>query len=315
MDKRVGVVGLGIMGGAFARHLIAAGYQVLGCDVSAAAVRGFEQAGGLVCQNARDVAEGCDVCVLSLPSTDALAAVTGGGNGLSAARNRALVVIETSTLPIAAKIEAAALLRQAGHTLLDCPVSGTGAQAQRRDIVVFCSGDEASLRTVEPVIAAFARKIVHVGEFGNGSKLKLLANLLVTIHNVAAAEAIALGRRAGLDADLVFDVLKDSAGMSRMLEVRGPQMVARRFDEPTFTIANHLKDLGIIDEFRRSMDAEVPVFAAAARYYGAVKELGGAGLDTASVYLIAERLAGLVSEAGEGSDGGGEGEGGGGSVA
>lgn len=307
MGMRVGIVGLGIMGGAFARHLIDAGHSVSGFDVSAAAVQRFELDGGRACRNAREVAEACEACVLSLPSTDALAAVTNGSDGLAAARGRAIVVIETSTLPIAAKTQAAATLRQAGYTLLDCPVSGTGAQARRKDIVVFGSGEEAALRAVEPVIAAFARKVVHVGPFGNGSKLKLLANLLVTIHNVAAAEAIALGRSTGLDAELVFDVLKDSAGTSRMLEVRGPQMVARRFDEPTFTIENHIKDLGIIDEFRKSLDAEAPLFDAAARYYGAVQELGGAGLDTASVYLIAERLARHLRDAGDSGDGGGGG--------
>lgn len=290
---RIAVIGLGIMGGTFARHLLAAGFAVAGADVSGEARDRLAGSGGTSYASASDAVAGCELCILSLPSVTALDDVVAA---LVTSGRRELVVLETSTLPVAAKARARDALAAAGMVLLDCPVSGTGAQAAMRDIVVMASGDEAAYRRALPIVEAIARRHVFVGAFGNASKLKLVANLLVTIHNVAAAEAFALGQKAGLDPAVIYDVLADSAGTSRMFHVRGPQMVAGRYDEATFTIANHLKDLGIIGEFSRELGTSLPLFEAAAGYYHAVAQQGGRDLDTASVCRIAELAAGIVRD-------------------
>ena len=145
---------------------------------------------------------------------------------------RGSIIIETGTLPLAAKAKARDRLAEKGIILLDCTLSGTGAQAKNRDLAVYASGDAAAIKEVAPVMDGFARITYEVGEFGNGMKMKLVANLLVAIHNVAAAEAILLGARSGLDPAMIVEVVADGAGGSRMFQVRGPAMVNRSWTRP-----------------------------------------------------------------------------------
>ena len=143
------------------------------------------------------------------------------------------VVIEASTFALADKEAAEAALRAAGHILLDCPVSGTGAQAKIKDIVVYASGGAAEIKRLTPLFAAFSRAVHDLGAFGNGSRMKYVANLLVAIHNVASAEAMVLGIKAGLPPQLIYDLVKAGAGNSRVFELRGPMMAKDRYDDPT----------------------------------------------------------------------------------
>ena len=158
------------------------------------------------------------------PPADALAEAVGGENGVAKASGTDTIVIECSTLPLDVKRAALDVLTKSGKTMLDCPVSGTGAQAARKDLVIFGSGDADAFKRSLPVMAGMSRAQRYLGAFGNGSVMKYIANLLVSIHNVAAAEAMVLGMKAGLDPALLYDTLSDSAGTSRMFEVRGPLM-------------------------------------------------------------------------------------------
>jgi putative dehydrogenase len=300
MDKVVGVVGLGIMGGAMAKNLLAAGFRVVGFDVAEAAKKAFTDRGGELASSPKDVADKVDIVILSLPSIAVLDEVTSGQNGLPSSSKKGLIALEMSTMPLDAKTRAFNALKAKGQTLMDCPVSGTGAQAAVKDLVVFASGEESDFKKIGAVLEGMSRRQVYVGPFGNGSKIKFLANHLVTIHNVAAAEAFAYGQKAGLDPKLIYDVLQDSAGSSRMFQIRGPQMVAARYDNVTATNKTHLKDLGIIDSYAKEVHCPVPLFAAAAQYYYAAYEQGAAELDTAAVCMIAERLAGINRGDGKG---------------
>jgi len=304
MDKVVGVVGLGIMGGAMAKNLLAAGFRVVGFDVSEAAKAVFKERGGELAESPREVADKVDIVLLSLPSVAALDEVTSGQVGLPTSSKKGLIALEMSTLPIEAKTRAFNALAAKGQILLDCPVSGTGAQAANKDLVVFGSGDEAAFKKTQAVLEGMSRKQFYIGPFGNGSKIKFLANHLVTIHNVAAAEAFAYGQKAGLDPKTIFEVLQDSAGTSRMFQIRGPQMVAGRYDNVTATNKTHLKDLQIIMGYGQEVRAPLPLFAAASQYYYAAYEQGAADLDTAAVCLVAERLAGIDRGDGRGGKGG-----------
>lgn len=292
-EKIAGVVGLGIMGGAFARNLLADGFEVHGFDLSKAARDAFAAAGGTVCDSPAAVADAAPFVVLSLPGVEPLAEVCSGAQGLTASRRKDLIAIECSTLPIEAKRAAHDALKAQGQTLLDCPVSGTGAQAAAKDLVVLASGDEAAYRRCQAVFEGMSRRFTHVGEFGNGMKMKIIANLLVTIHNVAAGEALALGQKAGLDPQAVLEAVQDGAGGSRMLQVRGPLMVANRYDEVTATIRTHMKDLGIISDFAKELGAALPVFAASAQHYYAGLAMGYGESDTAAVCAVSEALVGI----------------------
>ena len=178
-------------------------------------------------------------------------------------------------------------------TLLDCPVSGTGAQARTKDLVVLASGDLASYERTVPVLEGMSRSNHYVGEFGNGSKMKFIANLLVAIHNASTAEALVLGMRAGLKPEDIFKVITDGAGNSRMFEIRGPMMVANDYDDATMKNSVWQKDMHIIAEFARSMDCPTPLFSSTEALYNAAMEQGLEAKDTASICAVMEAMAGL----------------------
>jgi 3-hydroxyisobutyrate dehydrogenase-like beta-hydroxyacid dehydrogenase len=157
-----------------------------------------------------------------------------------------MVLAEMGTLPLEAKEAARVACAEVGVALLDCPVSGTGAQAATGDLVVFASGEAADVAVLYPVFSALARDIRHVGPFGAGMKLKLVANLLVTIHNLAAAEALLLAEKSGLDLGMVYEAIRSGAGNSRMFEVRGPLMIDGRYEPATMKMDVYQKDLALI---------------------------------------------------------------------
>jgi 3-hydroxyisobutyrate dehydrogenase-like beta-hydroxyacid dehydrogenase len=194
-------------------------------------------------------------------------------------------------LPIATKEEARKVLTAKGITLLDCPLSGTGAQAKVKDLAVYASGVRTAYRRCVPVFEAFARTHYFLGPFGAGSKMKFLANLLVAIHNVSAAEALVLGMKAGLDPATMVKVLGDGAGASRMLQIRGPMMARNDYRDATMKVGVWQKDMRIITEFARELDCPTPLFAATTSIYNAAMALGFAEADTASVCAVLERWA------------------------
>ncbi|MCW6511186.1 NAD(P)-dependent oxidoreductase [Hyphomicrobiales bacterium BP6-180914] len=295
MGQAVGMVGVGVMGFAMAANLRQAGFEVVGYDPVPAAIARLAGIGASGVGSARAVAEACSIVILSLPSSQALAAAVEGDTGLAAAATEGLVAIECSTLPLADKRAAFEVMAAAGQTLLDCPLSGTGAQAVVKDLVVFGSGDQAAFERCRPVFEGMSRVQRYLGAFGNGSVMKYLANLLVTIHNVSTAEAMVLGLKAGLDPSLIYDTLADSAGTSRMFQVRGPLMRDASYDTPTFTIRTHLKDLAIIGDFVQELNSPTPLFSAAAQIYHAGAAQGRDMQDTAAVCAVLEGLAGLPS--------------------
>jgi 3-hydroxyisobutyrate dehydrogenase-like beta-hydroxyacid dehydrogenase len=286
MHRPVGVIGLGIMGSAMASHLLRAGHRVAGYDPVATRREVHIQAGGDAALRARDVDAAVIIC--SLPSSDALIETA---SELVKARRPPRVVVETSTLPIAVKEKARRKLATAGTILLDCPLSGTGAQARSKDLVVYASGERAAWRRVVQVVKVFSRTQYYLGDFGSASKLKFVANLLVAIHNVAAAEALVLARRAGLDPALVLQAVSDGAGSSRVLQLRGPMMVAGDYSVPTMKLDVWKKDMSIIADFARRLGAPTPLFTASAAIYDAALDMGYHDEDTAAVHAVLAAMA------------------------
>jgi putative dehydrogenase len=289
MTSPIGLIGLGIMGSAMAANLLRAGYEVVGYDIAPARRREHRRAGGRVARSVSDVGRDADIMICSLPSASALADVA---LALAVRRPGPRIVIETSTLPIPAKLAARRRLAKAGVTLLDCPLSGTGAQARSRDLVVFASGPRAGYRRVVPVLDAFARAHHHVGPFGAGSKTKFVANLLVGIHNVAAAEALVLAMKAGLDPARTLAIVADGAGGSRMLQVRGPSMVLGDYSKAMNRLSLWAKDLAVITEFARGLECPTPLFSTTLPLYAAAIDMGRQDEDTAAVCAVLESMAG-----------------------
>ncbi len=286
----VGIVGLGIMGGAFARNLVASGWRVIGFDIDRKRCRALARKGVEIAKDAGALATEAPTIITSLPNPNAVEVTAAA---IAAAQARPRVIVETSTLALADKHSAERRLAEAGHTVLDCPVSGTGSQAEKKDIVVYASGDSKAIRRLRPMFNGFAREVHDLGAFGNGSRMKYVANLLVAINNVAAAEALVLGMKAGLDPQTVYDMVKTGAGNSRVFELRAPMMVKNRYDDVTMKVAIWQKDMKVIGEFARAIGSPTPLFAATRPVYDEAMTTGHAMQDTASVCAVLEKSAGL----------------------
>jgi 3-hydroxyisobutyrate dehydrogenase-like beta-hydroxyacid dehydrogenase len=288
--QAVGIIGLGIMGGAIAGNLAAKGWHVAGFDTNPERCDEARQNGVEIAANTAGVAQTAEIILTSLPSPAAVHAVIGE---IIAAKAPNRIVVELSTLALADKFAVRDALAAAGHIGLDCPLSGTGAQARTGDLVVFASGDTAAIDKCRPVFADFSRKTADLGEFGNGSKMKYVANHLVAIHNVATAEAMVLGMKAGLDPQTIIEVISSGAGNSRVFELRAPMMAQQKYEPPTMRITTWKKDLDVIGGYAGELGVALPVFDATLALYSAAKSMGYGGQDTGSVCAVLETMAGL----------------------
>src|ERR1041385_6847443 len=289
---QVGIVGLGIMGGAIAKSLRAAGWQVIGFDIAKERCAEAKDAGVEIAESAAAVAAKAANILVSLPKPEALMATV---EAIADAGLPRRVIAELSTFSLDDKSEAEAALRAAGHTMLDCPLSGTGSQARNRDLVVYASGDAQAIQGMMPVFADFSRQAHDLGVFGNGMKMKFVPNLLVAIHNVASAEAMVLGIKAGLDPAQILKLIQAGAGNSRVFELRAPMMVEDRYDgdNVTMRISTWQKDMKVIGEYAASVGCPTPLFSACEPIYRAALSTGYGDEDTAAVCAVLEQRAGV----------------------
>jgi putative dehydrogenase len=285
----VGVVGLGLLGHAVAARLIAGGYRVVGYDVAPERVDALKALGGETAESAASVAAAADLACTLLPSLAAVEAVILGPDGIAAAARPGTTIVQMSTISPVLTERLARELPPRGLGFLDCPVSGTSAMVERGQGVIFVGGERALFERWQPVLAAVLPGPVYIGRAGQAMTLKLVANLLVALHSAAAAEALTLARRAGLDLDVVLDVLGAGAATSRMLEVRGP-LIAKREFPAQMKLELFMKDLHLIQEAARAVGAPLPLTDVAECLYGAVAADGHGGDDLAVVVRAIERL-------------------------
>ena len=290
--KTVGIIGLGIMGGAIAKNLSGAGWQVIGFDIDPARCAEAKAAGVEIADSVVAVAEKAEQILVSLPNPYALTTTV---NALASGKLPRRVIAELSTFSLDDKTDAESALRNAGHVMLDCPLSGTGSQARTKDLVVYASGDSAAIKQMMPVFADFSRQAHDLGAFGNGMKMKFVANLLVAIHNVASAEAMVLGMKAGLDPAQIFKLVTAGAGNSRVFELRAPMMVQDNYvgENLTMRISTWQKDMKVIGEYAASVGCPTPLFSASEPIYRAALSTGHGDEDTGSVCAVLEALAGI----------------------
>jgi 3-hydroxyisobutyrate dehydrogenase-like beta-hydroxyacid dehydrogenase len=289
---QVGFIGLGIMGGAISNNLLKAGHQVIGYDVSPTAIEQFVANGGQIAKSPLEVANTTPFLFTSLPTEKVIRDVFTGQDGIchSELPN---VVMELSTMPLTLKMDMYRAMQEVNKFFMDCPVSGTGAQAITGDLIVFASGHQAAFESVKAIFPSMSKSNYYLGECGNGSKMKYLANLLVGIHNAAAGEVFALAGKAGMNLDDVYEVLKDSAGASKMFAIRGPMMVQDQYDQVTATVNTFMKDLSIISKFAADLNCPTPLFDTTHQLYYSSLNQGFGEADTAVVCKVLEQMAGV----------------------
>jgi 3-hydroxyisobutyrate dehydrogenase-like beta-hydroxyacid dehydrogenase len=278
----IGIVGLGLLGHAIASRLIKAGHAVVGFDVVPDRVSALTAMGGKSAPSAAAVAQSVEgVCTL-LPSLATAETAILGADGILAGARPDLTVIQMSTISPALTERLAREVTARGLGFLDCPVSGTSSMVERGDGIFFVGGDRALFERWRPVLESLLARAVLVGRVGQAMVLKLVANLLVALNSAAAAEALTLARKAGLDLDVALDVLNASAAASSMLKVRGPMIVRGEFPAQ-MKLDLFMKDIHLMKEAAAAVGAPLPFTDLAERLYAAAQAAGHGGEDLAVV--------------------------------
>ena len=287
----VGIVGLGLLGHAIASRLLAGGHQVVGYDVLPDKVEAVVAGGGKPAVSAAAVAGASEIVCTILPSLATVEAAILGGGGVLEGSRPGQVVVQMSTISPALTERLAREVEARGRGFLDCPISGTSGQVARGDGIVIVGGDRALYERWRPVLETILPRALYVGRAGHAMVVKLVANLLVALHSAAAAEALTMVKKAGLDPALVLEVLTSSAANSRMLEVRGPLIVKDEFP-PQMKLDLFMKDLHLIQDAARAAGAALPLTDVAERLYATVQQAGHGGEDLAVVAKVIETLNG-----------------------
>ena len=280
----IGLIGLGAMGGAYAKHLLKNNFKCFGIDLDKNNILKFIQLGGQEITY-DELFNKVEIVLTSLPSLNAYKDVLNNLKRLGK-NNPKKIILDMNTISIDDKNMFKNEIIGLNIDMLDSPVSGTGAQAWEADLTVFASGSKELIDKCMNIFKAFSKKVINVGSFGDGMKFKILANLLVTIHNTAAAEALRLGELAGLDQDMIFKVLGNSAATSVMLQKRMPLMINKNYEPPTASYNIFLKDVDIIRNFIKDNNVTLPTFEGSAKIYDKAEKTLSKNWDTASVYEV-----------------------------
>jgi len=288
----VGVIGLGSMGLGVARSLRRAGFAVCGYDVRAEAGAALREAGGVTATRA-EIGARCKIVIVLVVSADQARDVLFGDDGAAAAMPAGSVVIVSSTVPPEAAVELAGRLATQGVLMLDAPVSGGAARANDGGLTIMASGQPAAFAACESALSAIAKKVYRLGDQpGVGSKFKMINQLLAGVHIAAAAEAMALGIKAGIDPAALYDVISNSAGSSWMFQNRVPHILAGDY-APLSAVNIFVKDLGIVLETARDLVFPLPITASAHQMFLAASAAGHGGQDDSSVIKVFQALTAI----------------------
>lgn len=277
-----GIIGLGLLGHALGSRLLAAGHELVGYDVLADKVEALVALGGKAAASVREIAAQAEAVCVVLPTLASVEETILGPGGIVRHARAGTVVIQMSTISSSLTERLAREVAARGLAFLDCPVSGTSAMVARGEGIIICGGDPAVFARSRPLLEAMLPRVAHVGPAGHATLVKLVANLLVGVHSLAAAEALTMAKKAGLDLDRVLDILTSGAASSRMLEVRGP-MIAREDFPPQMKLDLFMKDLHLIQEAARAVGAQVPLADVAERLYAAALRSGHGAEDLSVV--------------------------------
>lgn len=290
--KRAAVIGLGSMGYGMAQSLRRAGFEVVGCDVSAAAMARFREEGGEAARTPALAAEGASVVVSVVVNAAQTEGVLFGPEGAAETLAPGAVFISSATMDPQVARRLAAKLEPTGRLYLDAPISGGAVRAANGELTIMASGTAAAFDAARGALEAMAAKVYELGaEAGPGSAFKMINQLLAGVHIAAAGEAVAFAAKQGLDLDKVYEVITASAGNSWMFENRVPHILAGDYS-PASAIEIFVKDLGIVQDMARAERFPAPLAAAALQMYLAAAGAGMGGDDDSSVARVYAQLSG-----------------------
>ena len=282
--KKIGLIGLGIIGSSILRNIHDSEFSPIGFDIDQKIMDTLNHEGLNTSSSLKEIIDQSSIIITSLPNNKALDETI---DLIIQQDNRKVeLLIETSTLSLECKIKNQERLNAINVDILDCPISGTGRQAENKDIVMYASGLKESYEMALPVLETFSRESFFLGDFGNATKVKLIANLLVSIHNVASAEAIRLGEKSGLDLNELYKVISSGAATSKIFELRAPMMIAKDYSPASMKMNVWKKDMELIRDMLDNHEIDSPLFKMTEQLYKKAEELDLNELDTASVMEV-----------------------------
>ncbi len=298
--RNISVIGLGLMGTPISTLLMKAGYRVTGFDLIKRQMSNLLPLGLKPARSAKEAARGADLVILSLPNWGAVIEAVEGKNGVGAGAKRGQIVIDTSTSPPWESKAMAERLATKGVEWMDVPISGSSAQARVGNMVFMAGGKKSIFKSIKPVLDRIGKKTVYAGGHGDGATLKLVINHTLYLNQAAAIEGLVLGLKAGLNPDVLFDVMTSGAASSDLLIARGKDMLNGNFSpKGPLILAN--KDLALSLETGKRLGVVLPVAALyqqlllKAHYNGWDRE------DATVVMKIYEGLAGMKTAGGRSS--------------
>jgi putative dehydrogenase len=287
MNKpRVGVIGLGSMGSGVAKSLLRADFPVRVCDVRPEVVQSLVARGAVACAKPADLGAACDVVIVLVVNAEQTETVLFGEKGAAQAMRKGSVLLMSVTVPPDYVERLGPRLAERGILMIDGPVSGGEAKAATGEMTMMAAGPADAFALCEPVLGAIAQKVYRLGEApGTGSKVKMINQLLAGVHIAAAAEAMALGIKAGSDPKVLYDVITNSAGNSWMFQNRVPHILAGDY-APRSAVNIFVKDLGIVLEAGKKSTLPLPLTAAAHQMFLMAAAAGKGREDDAAVIKI-----------------------------
>jgi 2-hydroxy-3-oxopropionate reductase len=292
MIERIGFIGLGIMGKPMARNLAKAGFELVVHNRSQAAVDELvaESPAFIPANSPREVAEQTKTLITMLPDSPDVRDVVFGDNGLAPAMSAGHLLIDMSTIAPATAIEVNEALANQGAGALDAPVSGGDKGAIAGTLSIMVGGSAEDFERARPLFEAMGKTIVHVGGPGAGQIVKACNQVVVAINYAAVSEALVLGAKAGVEPEKIVQVLTGGLAASRVMEMRGPSMIAHEF-QPGFRVNLHRKDLGIALRTGKETGVPLPTTAVVSQLFETLAAAGKGDLDHSSLITVVEELA------------------------
>lgn len=290
MSDPIAMIGLGLMGGTLASHLLAEGRDVIGYDPVAERGREHADRGGTVAESVTEAVGGVKVAVLSLPTSAIMVEVC---REIAAAATGDLLLVDTTTGDPDEVVVAAGFLAEAGVGYVDATVSGNAAMAAARDVIFMVGGNDANVAVAAALLEPLARRVYPVGPVGAGSRAKLVVNHILSINRTALAEGLTVAEKAGLDLDSMLEVLIDSAAYSRAMDIWGARMVGGDYDLPASRVRQGHKDSRLINAHAESLGASHDLVQTVRAILAEAEEAGLSDADQSAIMEVMRRRAGM----------------------
>lgn len=291
--QRIGLIGLGLMGTAMSKRLLAGGYPLTVWNRTPEKAKPVLDAGATWAAAPKEVAAACDIVITMVTDSRAVEQVVCGPGGVLEGAHPGLILIDMSSIDPATSKSVASRAAAVGVGMLDAPVVGSVPQAEQGSLGILVGGAPEHLDAVRPVLGRLGSKILYAGPSGSGSVLKLINQIVFAVVMEVNAEALVLARKAGIDPQLVLDVLAAGGARTLAMETRGPRIIQRDF-APRFSLANQYKDLTNALAMAHDLGVPVPSAAAVHQIYQAARAQGKGPLDSCAVVTALEAMANIA---------------------